>query len=221
MRLSFLGLILVLVLSSTSCTPRRSGDSRLPGASTKRLRCPEGSVDSSEVSKIAIEFGRELEDEHRLFLYNSWVTFNGDIKKIRIDFTSQANIELCEAREVLVDVIEGYLARLQDHAVVRNYFSNAPITEKDLDIHITYKSFFNKFVDPGYISYIILEDGWSYFYSGELNDPYTDIWMQKVEPYSKTRQFVMFRRDAEAPYIEKKNLPKKTTLGEDRFFIDS
>ncbi|MEC7838616.1 MAG: hypothetical protein VX777_01100 [Chlamydiota bacterium] len=220
MRLSFLGLILVLFLSS-SCTPRTAANSQMVGSGARRLRCPEGAVDSSEVSRIAIEYGRELEEEHRLFLYNSWITFDGDIKKVRIDFTSQASIELCEAREVLFDVVEGYLNRLQGNAIVRNYFRDSPITAKDIDIHITYQSFFNKYADPGYISYIILEDGWSYFYTAELDEAYTDIWMQKVEPYSKTRQFVTFRREAEEPFIDKKKQPRKTALSEERFFIDS
>lgn len=162
------------------------------------------SPETEDATRIVITFARELEEKYGLFLYDSRVIFDDRIRKVRIDFTSQKSIDLCEAREWLVDVVEGYVDQFREHSILRNKFHNHPMSYEDLEIHITFESFFNKYVDPTYTAYIILQDGWSYFYDAELNAPYTDLWMQKVEPYFKTRQFVYFRREAEIPYEEAK-----------------
>lgn len=173
--------------------------------------------DTEDVTEVVITYARDLRDSHELFLYNSLAYYDGDILKVRIDFTSQMSVELCEAREILYDVVEGYVERFRDHMNLRGAFANHPITYKDLEIHITFESYFNKFVDPAYMAYIILEKGTSFFYSSELNIDYTDKWLQKVEPYFKTRQFVRFSREAEE--FHKNEEEEKTSLEEERFYI--
>lgn len=206
MRLSFLTLLLAIAV--TSCVVKAK----------PVQRCPTYHPDTEEISKIVIEYGREIEEKLGLFLYNSHCVFDDKVKKIRVDFTSQASVELCQGRQVLVDVVEGYLKRLKDHSVLRKKFNNRPISAEDLEIHITYQSFFNKYVDPEYLAYIIMENGTSYFYSSELNIPHTDVWMQKVEPYYKTKQFTTIKSQAEVPYTENEE-EGGSSLQEERYFL--
>lgn len=188
------------------------------GRESSILRRTGYSPETEDVTHIVINYARDLEEQYGLFLYDSRVIFDEKIRKIRIDFTSQASIDLCEAREWLVDVVEGYVDRFREHAVLRSKFHNRPVSYEDLEIHINFESYFNKYVDPTYTAYIILQDGRSFFYGSELNIAYTDLWMQKVEPYFKTRQIVVFRREAELPYKEAKEAKKHGFLSEERVY---
>lgn len=182
------------------------------------VRCRELTPDAVDVSKVVIEYARELQDTHRLFLYDSRIISDGKINKIRIDFTSMANVEMCEARKALVDVVEGYIKRFRNHVFLNTSFWSRPITARDFEIHITYRSYFNRYVDPEYVAYTILEDGWSYFYNSELNNAFSDIWMQKVEPYYETRMFTDFKEEAEAQHHDEHLDVNKKVLEDERFF---
>lgn len=204
--LSFLSIMLFF----SGCTPKAK----------PMTRCGY-SPESEEITNIIISVSRELQEEHDLFLYDSRVIFDEKIKKIRIDYTSQQSVELCEAREILVDIVDKMNERLNGHATLRAAFSHRPSSYRDLEIHVTFESFFNKFVDPSYMAYIILENGWSFFYSSELNISYTDVWMQKVEPFYKTQQFVKFSREAEIPYTDSSEKEKdQKVLDEERLYLN-
>lgn len=199
MRLGFIWMFCFLAF--LGCTPK-------PATLVRTQYSPE----TEDVTRIVITYARELEEKYGLFLYDSRVLFDDKINKVRIDFTSQKSIMLCEAREWLVDVVEGYVHQFREDSILRTKFHNRPISYEDLEIHITFESYFNRYVDPTYTAYIILENGWSYFYGSELNIAYTDLWMQKVEPYFKTRQFVYYSREAEIPYEEAKEQEKRDKL---------
>ncbi len=199
----------LFLLAAPACTPKPA----------PTVRCRGYSPDAEDISEIVIDYARDLQEKHRLYLYDSRVIFDEKIQKIRIDFTSQASILLCEGREVLFDVVEGYLKRLDEHVTIRGKF-NRPLTARDLEIHITYQSYFNSYIDPEFLAYIIMDDGWSFFYSSELNESFTDKWMQKVEPYFKTHQFATFQRQTAARFEEESLKDKATALAEDRI-LDS
>lgn len=212
----FIALLLILT-AVTGCRGGSSGDK------ADILKRSPYNPDTEEITRVVITFARDLEEDYDLFLYNSHAVIDesGTIKKVRIDFTSQMSIELCEARAMLVDVVEGYLERFRDHSILRGVFGHRPVSIEDLEIHITFESYFNKYVDPTYTAYIILENGMSFFYNSELNAPYTDIWMQKVEPYFKTKQIVTFRREAEIPYEKHDETLEERLLDEERLYIKS
>lgn len=198
----------ILLITLAGCVPKQP----------PLKRCRGLDPDSPAISKIVIEYGRDLQDSHRLFLYDSRVIFDGKIKKIRIDFTSMASVELCEARKVLVDVTEGYMKRFRENAILNSRFLNRPLNVNDFEIHITYCSYFNRYVDAQYVAYVILENGWSYFYNSELNNAFTDFWMQKVEPYYETKLFTGFQEEAEALHKKEDLEEGKKILQEERYF---
>lgn len=203
--------ILTTLIFITGCTPKKP---------ERITRCPYN-ADSELLTEQIINFSRELRDSHSLFLYDSRVIIdNGVFKKIHIDYTSQRSIELCEAREVLVDIVEGLMDRIRNHVELRSAFGNRPVTPQDFDIQVTYQSYHNKYVDPTYMAYILLQDSWSFFYSSELNMAFTDVWMQKVEPYYKTKQFVRFSREAEESYLDVGDEKKdEKALENDRLYL--
>lgn len=182
----------------------------------------ESNLPTSEaLTFLTVEFSRELLSKHRLSLYNTSVCYSdGEIKTLRLDYISQASVELKEGRDVLVDVVEGYLDRINSDPDLSLAFSNTPVTVENLDIHITYQSYFNKYVDFEYLAYIILERGISFFYSSELNMDYTDYWMKKIEPYYRTFQISNFQRDIELSY-KKDSIQSNEILSNDRLYDKS
>lgn len=209
-------LLILLSFTFVGCKPKPMKSKK--GKPSRPERIEVQTPESEAITRIVITYARELEDTHNLFLYNSHVVFDDTIKKIRIDFTSQMSVELCEARKILVDIVEGYLKMLQGNNILRDSFEDKPVGPEILEIHVTFTSYFNKHVDFTYTSYIILEDGMAFFYNSELNAPFTDIWMKKIEPYEKTKQIVTFREEAEL-YYEKEHEEKPRALEEERLYI--
>lgn len=186
-----------------------------PKNCTPLTQCEENPV-GAKISEIVILFSKNLEETHKLFLYNSRAIFDGTIKKIRVDYTSQKSVELCEAREILVDIVEGLLSLFD--AELFWAFKDGTVTPQELEIHVNFTSYFNKYVDPSYTSYIILQNSESFFYTSELDYPFTDAWMQKVEPYYKTKQFVTFSREAECVHKEEGDENTKKKIWENERF---
>lgn len=204
--------ILAILFFITGCVPREPRNKNF----NPLPRCEENPY-SEQISEAIISYSEELADTHELFLYNSRVVFEGDVRTIRVDYTSQGSVELCEAREILVDIVEGLLERFNANPLAQSAFNDDAATSDDIEIHVTFQSYFNKFVDPTYTAYIILQKGTSFFYSSELDFPFTEIWMQKVEPYHKTKQLVDIKRRADSSYKEmklKKNAKPKALEGD-------
>lgn len=192
MRYSSLGLFFLIAL--TCCAAPQDSVITVP-------RVRENLPTSEDLTLLTIDFSRELLNKHRLVLYDTAITYEDrGIKKLRLDYISQASVELKEGRDVIVDVAEGFLDRINSHPSLNGAFIDGPANVENLDIHITYQSFFNKYVDNEYLAYIILERGMSFFYSSELNMDYTDYWTKKIEPYFRTLQISNFQRDVELSY---------------------
>lgn len=176
---------------------------------------------SEDLTALAIEFSRELESPYRLYYYDSQVYFNEGISKFRIDYISQDSKEIREGRDVIVDVVEGFLDRINAHPTLSTSFTNFPVTVENLEIHISYQSYFNKYVDLEYLAYIIVDKGWTFFFGSELNMDYTDIWTKRIEPYYKTLQISNYQRAIEIPYKMEKESKAESILRSDRLFDHS
>lgn len=153
-------------------------------------RACQGVVDNEEMTRVVLTYAAELKKKYKLKFHDGRMYYADDIYKLRLDFTTQQILELCPARHLLVDIVEGYLSRINENAILKGQISNRPFTAMNLEVHVTFTSFYIRFVDPMYIQWIILEDGTSYFFNAELGERTSDYWHKRIEPYNKTLQIV-------------------------------
>jgi hypothetical protein len=185
------------------------------------IRNKETHPNTEELTRIVITFAAELRKDHNLFLEHSGVFFDDNINRLVLWFSSQDSLELQEGREVLFDTVEGLLDIINEVGYMTGEFGDRPLTYEDLEVHIDFQSFYNIMVDPTFLGDIVLEDGRAYFYDAELKMRYADIWEYKSEPYCKTRQIVIFTREAKKMMEERDKGKKKNYVGEERFDVGS
>lgn len=179
-------------------------------------------ADTQDLSELIWDYTIYLERDRRLFLKNSYVAAAENESFIRFEFTSQLILEMCQARDLLVDVTEGFLERLNQSPVAKELMPY-PFDAHHLEIYIYLESFHGEYVDPFYVGWIALEKGMAYYYAFDLNnhrpflhDQQIDEWHTRIEPYEKSRTYVLFERKALQHYGETHPKPE-STLASERF----
>jgi len=174
---------------------------------------PEGSwvqkIDSEEFSYLVINFSAKMKAEKRLDLEDSWICYDEDVKKFYLRYSTQLILDFCQARLLMVEVVEEFLERLNRHTLLRNELAVYPFTADNLDIKIDFESFYGLDVDPLKIGLAWLRCGCVYYFDFERKDPYADWDHHRFEPYSKSREFALIKKEADLPFMkveEKKDL---------------
>jgi hypothetical protein len=159
----------------------------------------EKKIDAEAVTCLILDYTTRLHYEHHLRLENSLVFYDKHINKIRLEFITQDLMELREARDLLVDMVEDLLSLLnEDQHVGCNL--NFTFSANNLEIYINCESYWGLFGDPLYIGWILLQDGMTFLYASEIKHNEMDWWHSRVEPYSKSREIVFCQRIAEENY---------------------
>lgn len=194
-------LILMLVLSLTGCRRQAAIDEAPANPWTEweaRGIYWNSTVDVPEVSKLVAFFAREMYDLYRLELEDSCVLRDANsIYRFNLSFSSQSLITLCEARLLLVNVVDEFIYRVNNHTILSFQLNQFPLTEDNVDININFESFFGKFVDPLYIGKAQLWFGDSYFYAFNAKNRDADWRMFKYEPFFKSRELARFKEEAD------------------------
>lgn len=195
----------------------------LTGCSYNPWRYEEGQwfsiVDTDELSRVVIDYTTKLYHDRHLRLEHSYVYYDDEIKKIRLEFITQDILELKEARDLLVDVVEGFLERLDQDWIVSSELSD-PFTADNLNIYINLESYWGLYGDPFYVGWIVLERGLAFYYAFDVKDNKIDWWHSRVEPYYKSHQYVVFEREAEERYRANLPPPPPTKLSKERYRED-
>jgi hypothetical protein len=149
------------------------------------------SYDSPEMDKVVIAHSQDLEQKHGFVLENAKTCFTeqGKIERVRLHYTSQEIVEMEEARDHLVEAVDGLLEKINQDPILRARLASYPFQPQNLEVHITYQSFYGRFIDPYKVAHAIQEKGVSFFYNAELDGRNSDYWGKRVEPYYKTRRF--------------------------------
>lgn len=145
-------------------------------------------------SDVIIPYAVELAHTKRLRFEDARIYYDDFVARFRVVFTTQHILELCPTRELLVDVVEGLLIRLNGHPKAEAAFGHYPITATDLEIYFDYESYFVEYVDPTYIAWVYLHDGIVRYYSGVIKDWHKDFWNERIETYSQSFEFVQLER---------------------------
>lgn len=154
-------------------------------------------IDSPELVRVVQHFMPYLRHEKRLRLEDSRVFYNETINTVRMEFTSQDVLEVREARFLLVDVVEGLLAALNQNPTLGSQFITYPLTPDQLEIYINFESFHGIYVDPYYVGYIMLEDGQATYWAFDTKENGRNYWDFRTEAYEKSREFTVYEREAE------------------------
>lgn len=178
---------------------------------------PSEIVDTGEMTSVIQDLTTTWRNDKHLHLEHATTYYKEGIKTVQMQFISQDLIELCEARKLIVDTAEDMLARLNQNPVVGPDLANYPFVPSNLEIYITFESFFGKYCDPYYISWLSLEDAVVTFYTFELLDHLKMCWHRKVEPYPTSREIVVFQREAERKYDEA-HLKNINIFGTERYY---
>lgn len=173
---------------------------------------------ADDVSEVIWGYASELRYDKHLRLEKSWVcTSDIDGKStIHIEFSSQDILELCEARQLFVDVIEGFLDRINNKGIMAS-FEPSPFTANNLEIYIDFQSFYGEYVDPFYIGWVTLQDGIVYYYAFTLKDHKLDTWNFTYETYAQSKSFALYQRAAEEEYRLSHPTKKPTKLEHERY----
>lgn len=208
--------LLILLLFLTSCCYVPEWMAPYPPWETLPKAKPV--IHTEEATHIVQEFTVELLHEKNLHLERAKTCYDENgIQRIQMEFITQDLIELCEARKLIVDITESMLAKLNQDTILGPEFANFPIRPENLELYITYESYYGKYVDPRYILWICLEDGEVTFYTWELAYDANRCWSCKTESYATSREIVVYQREAESKY-EETHQPKKSAFGPERYY---
>jgi hypothetical protein len=164
-------------------------------------------IDSEALSSIVINFSTKMKIEKHLELEDSWAGYNDYINRICLKYSSQRLLTVYDARLLLVELVEEFLDRLNNHTLVSFELAHYPFTADDLDVRISFESYYGRYIDPLYIGLVWLQGGCAHFYAFDIKDNYTYLngidWNHyRFEPYTKSRELALIKRQADLPYIE-------------------
>lgn len=177
-------------------------------------------VDSTEVSRIILTYSEKLKYDKKLHLEDSVVYYNSKINRIRLDFSSMENFDLWQARELLVDLVDEFLDRINANSIIYSDLSRTPFTASDLEVYIHYKSFYNHFIDLRTVGLVTLRQGIASYIASDGISCETACWHKRNEYYFQSRNFVNFKRQGEALYKPKYDTGLDTAFDEDERVID-
>ena len=176
-------LFVLMLLSMTACKPCLPPDGYIPCG-----------PDLPELEAVVVTYGDELLREKRLFLRCATAGYDDEyIQTVTMNFRTQAIMDIDEARDLMVYLVEGFLARVNENESLSWDLYNFPFDEKNLKIEIELESYYVKYVDEDYLGRITLENGIVNFYSHTaLNREYAN-YRQRSEPYIKTLHFSKYK----------------------------
>ena len=128
---------ILLFINLTGCHPHK-GFVPMPG------------IDNEMVMRVILPYAIQLQHDKKLTLEDSSATYGGQgnfIRKIRLHFISQSILELREARDLLVDVVDGFVDALNFDPVLGPLIASYPISSDDLEICIKFESYHGLYVD--------------------------------------------------------------------------
>lgn len=155
-------------------------------------------VDATDASRVVLTYSAELQQKYNLRLDNSYLFIDEDnntINRIRLIYHSMKLYEMCEARALLVDLVEGFISRVNDDPVLAAQLTNGPFTADELEVDILFESYYGKFVNAAFVGWIYLEQGMAYYYAFDIYDDRIDTFATRVEPYYKSLTFVTIDKE--------------------------
>lgn len=174
----------VMILVSLSGCIRFSGSSYTNTDSNNDNRYVN-LVDIPSIEYINVTYSHDLESELGLFLQDSYVTYDDFIEKSYLYYRSERLLDMCQARDMIVYLVEGYLARINEHETLKSDLYSYPFTADNLLIHIEFDSFYGEYIDRAYVGRVVIDNGCVYYYDYDgLCQP--ECWQSHSERYDQS-----------------------------------
>lgn len=173
--------------------------------------------DPEEATEIILSYATELQHTMFLRLEYSWVYFDRYIEGIHLEFSTQNIMEVKEARQMIVDLVDGLLDRWNNDPIIAGLIKE-PFTERNVNVYINLESFWGYYGDPFYVGWLVLEDGITFLYAYDTKDRLINYWHSRVEPFFKSREYVRIERAAEARYKKTHAPPPYSYLKKEQAF---
>lgn len=187
---------LLLVLMTGCCALTSDYEAGMPKLVPK--------IDADEMARTIIRYTTKLKRDRGLTFEDSRTYYSECTERIRLVLASQKMPEIKEARDELVDVVDGLLNALNNNPILRVDACEQYYTVDMLEIYISYESYFTEYVDPFYVCWTSLDQGLTTFYMGTIKEYYYDRWHTRIEPYYKTKLFRDAQKEADVIYPPKK-----------------
>lgn len=185
----YFALLMILVLpccrweSDTYCDPREKMLPLRPDQETMFYQ--------HEICKVINTYATKLDWLHQIWLENCYANYEEDGQfYIFVDFSTQDNLDLPEARRMSVLLIEGLLKALNENQLLVAH-QNGPFTPDNLYFSIEYTSFYGKYIDILLVGRTELKYGYlNVFYAHDafMLDPV--IYHKHSEPYETSKCIV-------------------------------
>jgi len=174
--------------------------------------------DAAELSRAIIVYSEKMAYENRLRLEDSVVYYNRRINRIRLDYSSMDNLDLWQARALLVDLVEGFIATMNSNGNIFPHLAQLPMKPENLEIYITFESYYNAYVDLQTVGLITLRDGIVNYFASDALDCDTQCWHRRSEYYFQSKNFIDAKREGEALYRPKvDDLRGRSAFGDERY----
>lgn len=147
-----------------------------------------------EICKIINTYATEIEYYHQVWMENCYANFEDGKFYLFLDFTTQTNLDLIEARRMSVRMIESILKRLNANQLLVSR-QGGPFTPENLYFSIEYTSFYGKYIDILLVGRSELKYGFlNIFYAHDafMLDPV--IYHKHSEPYEISK-CIVFTQD--------------------------
>lgn len=132
-------------------------------------------------------YAKEMEKTHEWLMWDRWVRCEGDlIKRMEIAFFDYQNIDIQQARILLVQGAQSFLEKINSSPKVQSHLSPKLFTYKEIDFHLSFFLPQGEFVHDDHIATVFLINGRSSYHV------FKGSRLQKIydEPYEETLRIV-------------------------------
>lgn len=153
-----------------------------------------GGPNIPELEYVVVTYGDELLREKRLYLRCAHAHYDTDsIEKVEMYFRTQAIMDVDEGRDLMVYLVEGFLARVNEDESLNGDLSSYPFDPTNLKVEIEFESYYVKYIDEDYLARITMDKGMVSYYSHTAINPDYANFRQRTEPYVKTLHFSKYK----------------------------
>ena len=108
---------------------------------------------------ISGPYAKELKKEKGLNLDGSGGSMMDDVKKVNATYLSFAKLSVNEARNLYVEVVEGYLERYNRDEQIRPYLHNYPFNSRNIGLMITFEDEYHRRREGEDVTLMFMNEG--------------------------------------------------------------
>ncbi|MBM3192256.1 MAG: hypothetical protein FJZ63_06385 [Chlamydiae bacterium] len=130
-----------------------------------QARHPEDPMYVEYADNITKKFCADVAKKHLIFYYGGGGGFLKNVERIFLDFSAVKNLNIEEARSLVLDCTEDLLQRINNDKKIKPYLEHYPFTEKGLRLSISFDTPDQKRVSSKYVAHVLATNGSIYYSS--------------------------------------------------------